>query len=210
MGREAQCTATWKRQRSEGKALLESESVVFRGEFRVELPFASILNVGAARGRLTVASPSGTLVLHLGDQALRWAAKIRNPPTLADKLGVTGATRVALVGVDDPLVVEPVRLRARSVTLRPEPASDIVIVGVNHAADLRQFARLRTSIAPAGAIWSIRPKGVAEVSESVVRAAALAAGLVDVKVARVSETHTAEKFVVPRAQRPVKARNPVR
>ena len=52
-----------------------------------------------------------------------------------------------------------------------------------------------------GAIWSIRPKGVAEVSEAAVRAAALAAGLVDVKVARVSATHTAEKFVLPRLSR---------
>jgi hypothetical protein len=42
---------------------------------------------------------------------------------------------------------------------------------------------------------------VAEVSESAVRAAALAAGLVDVKVARVSATHTAEKFVIPKAER---------
>jgi len=202
MGYEAQCTATWKRQRSGGKALLKTESVVFRGEFRVELPFAAILRVGAVRGRLTLASSDGTLVLSLGDQAVRWAAKIRNPPTLADKLGVTGAARVALVGVHDPLVVEPVRMRAKTVSLEPEPASDIVIVGVNRASDLQQFEQLRRAIAPSAAIWSIRPKGVAEVSESIVRAAARAAGLVDVKVARVSATHTAEKFVVPRARRP--------
>jgi hypothetical protein len=34
-----------------------------------------------------------------------------------------------------------------------------------------------------------------------VRTAGKAAGLVDVKVARFSETHTAEKFVVPVAKR---------
>ena len=152
MGYEAQCTATWKRQRSGGKALLETESVVFRGEFRVELPFAAILRVGAVRGRLTLASSDGTLVLSLGDQAVRWAAKIRNPPTLADKLGVTGAARVALVGVHDPLVVEPVRMRAKTVSLEPEPASDIVIVGVNRASDLQQFEQLRRAIAPSAAI----------------------------------------------------------
>jgi hypothetical protein len=202
MGREAQCTATWKRRCSDGKALLETESVVFRGEFRVELPFSDITTVGAARGRLTLSSALGTLVLDLGDEADRWAGKIRNPPRLADKLGVTGETRVLLVGVDDPLVIEPVRLRAKAVTRRMTAGADIVIVGMNRASDLRRFERLRNAIAAHGAIWSIRPKGVAELAEAVVRAAARAAGLVDVKVARVSDTHTAEKFVVPRAGRP--------
>ena len=51
------------------------------------------------------------------------------------------------------------------------------------------------AVAPDGAIWTVRPKGVAEVSEAAVAKAARAAGLVDVKVARVSATHTAEKFV---------------
>jgi hypothetical protein len=44
-------------------------------------------------------------------------------------------------------------------------------------------------------------KGRKELNENHVREAALDAGLVDVKVARFSETHSALKLVVPRARR---------
>jgi hypothetical protein len=55
---------------------------------------------------------------------------------------------------------------------------------------------------PAGALWLVRPKGKdTPVTEGATRAAALAAGLVDVKVAAFSATHTAEKFVIPLAKR---------
>jgi hypothetical protein len=201
MGREVKCSAAWNGQRSEGKALLETGSVVFRGDFRVEVPFPPMTRVAVSRGRLTIESRAGTLVLDLGPHADRWAEKIRNPPTLADKLGITDTTRVAVIGVCDPAVLEAVRGRAKTVTARPGAGSEIVIIAMDRATDLRRFERLRQVMPDDGAIWSIRPKGVAEVSESAVRASALAAGLVDVKVARVSATHTAEKFVLPRSSR---------
>ena len=40
------------------------------------------------------------------------------------------------------------------------------------------------------------------VSESEVRTAGRAAGLIDVKVVRFSDTHTADKFVIPKEERP--------
>ena len=54
---------------------------------------------------------------------------------------------------------------------------------------------------PDGAIWVVRPKGRQEITEQDTMAAGKAAGLVDVKVVGFSETHTAEKFVVPLARR---------
>ena len=47
----------------------------------------------------------------------------------------------------------------------------------------------------------IRPKGSSAISESEVMSAGKRAGLVDVKVVSFSKTHTAEKFVIPRADR---------
>jgi hypothetical protein len=47
----------------------------------------------------------------------------------------------------------------------------------------------------------IRPKGRPEISERSVMAAGKAAGLVDVKVVAFSSTHTAEKFMIPVANR---------
>ena len=52
-----------------------------------------------------------------------------------------------------------------------------------------------------GALWVIRPKGSPAITEAEVMAAGKRAGLVDVKVASFSGTHTAEKFVIPRASR---------
>ena len=69
--------------------------------------------------------------------------------------------------------------------------------------DLAKLARLRARLAPDGGLWTIRRKGKdARVSESDVRAAGRATGLLDVKVVRFSDTHTAEKFVIPKAERP--------
>jgi hypothetical protein len=55
---------------------------------------------------------------------------------------------------------------------------------------------------PNGALWIIRPKGRPEISERAAMAAGKAAGLVDVKVVGFSQTHTAEKFVIPVSARP--------
>jgi len=52
-----------------------------------------------------------------------------------------------------------------------------------------------------GAIWVIRPRGSDAISEGDVMAAGKAAGLVDIKVARFSDTHSALKFVIPIGQR---------
>ena len=60
---------------------------------------------------------------------------------------------------------------------------------------------LKRSLKPNGALWVIRPKGRADISEAAVMAAGSAAGLVDVKVVRFSPTHTAEKFVIPLSKR---------
>ena len=56
-------------------------------------------------------------------------------------------------------------------------------------------------IVPNGSVWTVRRKGRKDLTEADVRAAGKAAGLVDVKVVRFSDTHTAEKFVIPVADR---------
>lgn len=51
MGAEAHCTGHLNQQSSEGKALLETGYVLFRGDFRVKVPFQNIFRVTAAGGR---------------------------------------------------------------------------------------------------------------------------------------------------------------
>jgi hypothetical protein len=52
-----------------------------------------------------------------------------------------------------------------------------------------------------GAIWVVHPKGKGALKDTEIFAAAKTLGLVSTKVARFSETHTAEKLVIPVAHR---------
>jgi hypothetical protein len=79
--------------------------------------------------------------------------------------------------------------------------ADIIFYGASTRSALAKLVPLQKNIARNGAIWVIRPKGVAAITERDVMEAGKAAGLVDVKVVRFSDTHTAEKFVIPVAKR---------
>jgi hypothetical protein len=77
----------------------------------------------------------------------------------------------------------------------------VIFLAANRRDELGRLAALRGSLAPAGAVWVLRPKGDPAISEGDVMSAGKAAGLVDVKVVRFSSTHTAEKLVIPLARR---------
>ena len=147
---------------------------------------------------MSLKSAEGTLVLGLGSAADKWAAKIRSPKSRVEKLGVKPGARVSVLGVDDDAFLDELKQAGADVSTRVRQQSDQIYVGVESAKDLQRFAALLPSIVPDGALWAIRRKGLADASEAATMAAGKAAGLVDVKVARFSETHTAEKFVRPR------------
>jgi hypothetical protein len=201
MGLDTSCTATFRKQTSAGRAQLETDHVLFRGDFRVKLPLASITEVAVKDGVLRLAGPEGTLALSLGPPAEKWAAKIRSPKSRVEKLGVKPGARVSVAGVGDPAFADELRAAGADVSTRVRRDSDQIYFAVESWKDLARFAALLPSLAPDGAIWAIRRKGVADASEAATMAAGKAAGLVDVKVARFSETHTAEKFVRPVASR---------
>jgi hypothetical protein len=171
--------------------------VLFRGDFRVKLPFGAITGVSTRGGVLTLKSADGALALTLGDRAEKWAAAIWTPKSRLAKIGVKPGQRVSLDGVKDPAFLDELKAAGADVSDRLRKSSDVVFVLVESAADLKKIP----SLVPDGALWAIRRKGVAEASEALTMAAGKAAGLVDVKVVRFSETHTAEKFVIPKSRR---------
>jgi Protein of unknown function (DUF3052) len=226
MGREAACTArlagAGPRQgsvTSTGKALLETVELLFRGDFRVAVPFKEMTDIRADASELTVTWPGGTLVLGLGAAARAWAERIRNPPGRLDKLGVKATSVTTLVGGGragehpdlDEFVAEVEARGAKIGRGNPDARVDLVFACIERREDVRVLARLRRAMRPDAAIWVLRPKGkgAAAVSEAEVRAAAKAAGLVDVKVAAFSPSWTAEKLVIPLAERgarPIRAK----
>ena len=123
---------------------------------------------------------------------------------LLDKLGVKPGSRVAVVDLDDPSFLSLLRERTPDVVVgRPRSSCDIVLIGVNRAADLGVLERAKRWIEPNGAVWLIRPKGGrSELKDTDLIAAGLAAGLVDNKIASFSETHGAMRFVFRLRDRP--------
>jgi hypothetical protein len=198
MGAEARCTLTFGRIRSEGKALLETDALIFRGgDVRLTVPYTQIASVEARDGSLRVRFPEGLAVFAIGDSAPKWAQKILNPPARLDKLGVKPQHAVIVLGVDDPDFVPELKARGAQVSARLSGRADLIFYAADTRSALAKLEPLQTFLKRDGAIWVIRPRGAVGITERDVMAAGKAAGLVDVKVARFSATHTAEKFVIP-------------
>jgi len=199
VGQEIVCTASSDGRRAEGRAQLETDELLFRGEgLRLRIPYSSVTGVRAAGGVLEVDHDGATSTFEVGDRAVRWADRIKNPKTVIDKLGVKPGQRVALRGMDADGFAGDLAARGAELV---EGDADHLFVAVETQDDLAALGDIVPLIARNGAVWTVRRKGRKDLTEADVMAAGKAAGLVDVKVVRFSETHTAEKFVIPVADR---------
>lgn len=198
VGTEAKCTLTVGRTKADGKALLETDALVFRGGgTRLSIAYKDMSSVDARDGVLRVKHAAGAASFILGPVAAKWADKIRNPPSRADKLGIKPGQRVAIIGLRDPALRQEIDSRGAQVVTRQASDLDAIFYAADDRVALDSLRRLQKNLKPNGAIWVVRPKGSPAISEADVMKAGQAAGLVDVKVVRFSETHTAEKYVIP-------------
>jgi len=207
MGLEADCTVRYAKKSAAGQARLEEKELYFRataGDLQLKIPFAEMKSAEAKRGVLTVKWPGGVAEFALGAAAEKWALKIRYPRGRMEKLGITAESVVSVLGIDDKSFWKELEGRASQVSDgRPAKGSDFILVGVQEQSELKQLRSLLKSIKPAGAIWVVWRKGQPQMKEDHVRAAALAVGLVDVKVMSFSDTLSALKLMIPRARRSV-------
>ena len=74
---------------------------------------------------------------------------------------------------------------------------DLIFVGVEKPSDLDLLEGLDASIKSNGGVWVIFPKGTPELKAELIIPKVKASGLVDNKVARVSDRLTGMKFVIP-------------
>jgi hypothetical protein len=203
VGQEIDCTLRYQRKIVTGKAHLETDFLLFRGDERLKVPFRDLKSVKADGGTLKLDFPGGPAVLELGAAAEKWARKILHPPSRLDKLGVKAGLSVRVTGGDFEAGFLD-ELRARNVEWIA-PASkvktDLVFFAAEAVSDLGGIPKLAGAMKPDGGLWVVHPKGVAVISEMDVIEGGRAAGLKDVKVARFSATHTARKFVIPLTDR---------
>lgn len=186
---------------SEGNAHLETETLVFRGGFRLAIPFKEISAISASDGWMSVTFPGAVASFELGAKAPKWLKAITQPKPLIDKLGVKPGMRVALVDVDDDGFRAQLAQRAEVAEGLPQDC-DLIFVGAPERAALAKLTALQHHLKPDGALWVLRPKGNPDITEMEVLDAGRAAGLVDTKVVAFSAALTAEKFVIPVARRP--------
>jgi len=202
VGSEAVCRVRFKGEASEGKALLETAELIFRGGFRLKIPFNQVESLEASEAELRVGYDGSVAVFELGRNAEKWAEKIRNPRGLLDKLGVKPGMTVAVLGVEDEAFVAQLRGRVDQPSRELVSGADLVFYEADRVDDLVRLLDLRRAIKPGGGVWVVSPKGKGAVLKDVeVMAAAREAGLVDNKVVSFSDTHTALKLVIPKALR---------
>jgi hypothetical protein len=202
MGYEATCTLNFGGKSSRGQAHLEQKDLVFRGPVRLSIPFADITSARAEGDKLHVTFKGKPAEFTIGAApAEKWARRILNPPTRLDKLGVKAGMSVLCLSLRDEEFIEELCARGAEVSARRRTGADIIFYGAPDRGALDSLAGLVPSLKKDGALWVIRPKGVKAITESEVMAAGKSAGLVDVKVVSFSESHTAEKFVIPRSDR---------
>ena len=202
MGQELLCRVHFGDRNSSGKALLETAEIIFRGEFRLKVPLASLTSVAARDGKLHLEWPDASAIFELGPQAEKWAHKIQHPRSTAEKLGIKPGLVISALRMGDGDFVKELKTSAKSFSeTKALKGSDLIFCGASTKGDLAKACNLAGSLSSRGALWIIYPKGQKTITEQQVLSAGRAAGLVDVKVVSFSDTHTALKFVIPKANR---------
>ena len=199
MGSESKCVLRLKGKRYEGKALLETNELIFRGaECRVKIAFAEMRSVTAAGGELRVRTKSDAAVFEVGAVAEKWREKILHPKTRIEKLGVKRGVCVALLGaVEEAFARELRKSKAEVANGNADSDAALLFLPVEEKRGLSEIVKAAKKLKGAAGLWVIYPKGKKEITEVDVISAGRATGLKDVKVVGFSATHTALKFVIP-------------
>lgn len=133
---------------------------------------------------------------------------------LPKKLGIKPESRLLLVNPPDGFAAEDLAGLPPGVTVhtRPSgPAYDVVVVFVRSEAELvKRFEPLTRRITPAGRLWVAWPRKAggyeSDVTENAIRDHAVELGLVDNKVAAISEAWSGLQIVYRVKDRPTKER----
>jgi len=203
MGSEVKCRVRFGKQESEGKALLETTEIIFRGDFRLKLPFATIQSVKVVGDDLQVETADGVAIFKLGAAtAAKWREKILHPKTRIEKLGIKPGMKVSLIGFenqDEEFVkeIESVKAVVTPTNQGPSKDCDFIFFRIDTNKQLTQIAKLARGMLGAVALWIVYPKGQQHITEGNVLSAGRKTGLTDIKVVGFSPTHTALKFVIP-------------
>jgi len=124
-----------------------------------------------------------------------------SPKSRIDKLGVRPGSRVSVLGAVEGAFLTELGASGADVSHRRRKASDLIFLPVERSPDLEELGELEPYMERDGAVWAVFPKGRKDLPEVDVIRAGVEAGLVDNKVVRFSDSHTALRFVIPVTRR---------
>lgn len=194
MGREANCRCNWASESADCKVLLETHELIVRGGIRRRVPIGSLTRIKVDGDQLRFRAGTEDVALGLGaNQAERWAKTLSTPPpTLAAKLGITSATRLAILGELD---CEELATAVSVAVLEDGRNPTLVMAMVKTAADLNYALDRFASFLENPPIWTVYAKGAGKpLTESEIRSTLRREGFMDTKVASVSAKLTALRF----------------
>jgi hypothetical protein len=198
MGNEATCKVRFGKQESNGKALLETNEILFRGDFRLKIPFSTVKSAKAVDGELRLQTAEGLAAFQLGAAAAKWCEKILHPKSRIEKLGVKPGAKISLLGQFDAEFLNEVHALTKSVSKgRVASDSEHILFAAESKDEFSALSRITKSMRGSVTLWIVYPKGQKHITENDVLAAGRMSGLKDVKVVGFSVTHTALKFVIP-------------
>ena len=190
-------------------ALLETDTLVFRGDATMTIPFSEMFSIEASSGWLELKTPRGLILLELGPKAEVWKEKIKNPKALVEKLGLDATKKVCVVGKLEPDLRADIDASGAKVAKSARgKAFDVVFVAANAKKDLEKLPAIKETIVDDGAIWIVYPKATAtgvkvdpELTERAVLTAGRTLTMTDNKQVKINEDLTAVRFVIPAAYR---------
>jgi hypothetical protein len=203
MGSEINCSMKFGGKVFKGKALLETDELIFRGEHRLTIPFKKMKSVEANDGELRVFLEDGIASFVLDKEAEQWEEKILHSKSVLDKLGVKEDSRVSVDGVTDENFLGQLKDKITDVSVNGlQKESDLIFYAADSKKELLKLKGLKKFLKSSGALWIVSLKGKqATIKDTEVMAAGKKAGFVDTKVVGFSAPHAALKFVIPVSSR---------
>jgi hypothetical protein len=194
MGREALCACRVGKESGDVKALLESTELILRGAIKRRYEISSLSGAAVVAGELHFKVGTEAVALVLGEaDSQRWLKKINTPPpSLAEKLGLSGTNKALVFGKPgDAALVEALR----GAQTKTAGAAALLVAVVRSEAELMAMIELHRTMS-AATVWVVYPKGrAASISDGTIRQTLRTLGYVDNKTSAVSDVLTATRYV---------------
>jgi hypothetical protein len=195
MGREAICTCDWAGTVAEVKALLETSELILRGDIRKRVPFSEIKEVRVQSDCLRFKVGGERVELSLGSSvAEKWASAMTSPPpSLSRKFGITNKTVVRTIGNPQDENLKSALAEAARIS---DKDAGLIVACVDSPESLKAtLKQARKQLLESVPIWLVYAKGPGHpLNETAIRSLLRENGLMDTKVASVSNELTALRF----------------